>query len=101
MAGIQQLSASDVAGIGPIVSIRNRNFPLNSRISKLLQQKSQDYSGRMQVTLGGLSNLLELVNTHLKRSQLIRHRLQILMFNSLIEAQRLGERGAVVSAIAT
>lgn len=54
----------------------------------------------MQSALSGLSSLVELVNVHLQRSQTIRARLQILMFNSLIEAQRLGGRGAVVSAIA-
>ncbi len=54
----------------------------------------------MQGTLSGLSSLVDLVNVHLERSQRIRGRLQILMFNSLVEAQRLGGRGAVVSAIA-
>jgi len=100
MDGIQQLSASDVVSIGPTVLRQERE--LSSKLAHIehLQQKSQEYSGRMQSTLGGLSSLVELVNAHLKRSQTIRDRLQVLMFNSLIEAQRLGGRGAVVSAIA-
>ena len=40
------------------------------------------------------------MNEHQERSQTIRHRLQLLTFNSLIEANSLGQRGAVVSAIA-
>ena len=100
MEGIQQLSASGVAGIGPTVLGQEQELSAQLAHIELLQQKSQEYSGRMQGTLSGLSSLVDLVNVHLKRSQTIRDRLQILMFNSLIEAQRLGGRGAVVSAIA-
>ncbi len=101
MDGIQQLSASDVVEIGPTVLRQGQELSSELAHIEQLQQKSQEYSGGMQSTLGGLSSLVELVNAHLKRSQPIRDRLQILMFNSLIEAQRLGERGAVVSAIAS
>jgi len=100
MDGIQQLSASDVVSICPTVLRQERELSSELAHIEHLQQKSQEYSGRMQSTLGGLSSLVELVNAHLKRSQTIRDRLQVLMFNSLIEAQRLGGRGAVVSAIA-
>ena len=101
MEGIQQLSASEVVGIGPTVVQQEQELSSELAHIERLQQRSQEYSGRMQSTLGGLSSLGELVNAHLKRSQSIRDRLQILMFNSLIEAQRLGGRGAVVSAIAS
>ncbi|MFZ0804951.1 MAG: hypothetical protein WAN03_02155 [Candidatus Sulfotelmatobacter sp.] len=100
MEGIQQLSASGVAGIGPKVLRQEQELSAELAHIELLQQKSEEYSGRMQVSLSGLSSLVDLANMHLKRSQLIRGRLQILMFNSLIEAQRLGERGVVVGAIA-
>ncbi len=101
MQGIQQLSASDIAALGP--TLLRQEQELSSDLARIeqLQQKSQEYSGRMQGTLGALSSLSELVTSHLKRAQTIRDRLQILMFNSLIEAQRLGARGAVVSAIAS
>ncbi|MFZ0693188.1 MAG: hypothetical protein WAN51_03410, partial [Alphaproteobacteria bacterium] len=100
MGGIQQLSASEVVGIGPMVL--NQEQELSSQLARieLLQQKSQDYGGRIQNILGGLSSLRELINEHLGRSETIRHRLQLLTFNSLIEAHRLGQGGAVVSAIA-
>ena len=101
MEGIEQLSASGVAGIGPTVLRQEQELSAELAHIELLQQKSQEYSRRMQVTLSGPSSLVDLVNLHLQRSQMIRARLQILMFNSLIEAQRLGGRGAVVSAIAS
>jgi len=100
MENIQQLSASAVAGIGPTVLRQEQALSAELAHIETLQQKSQEYSGRMQATLGGLSSLAELVTTHLQRGQLIRNRLQVLMLNALVEAQRLGERGAVVSAIA-
>jgi uncharacterized protein YukE len=101
MDGIQRLSASEVVGIGPTVLRQEQELSAELAHIERLQQKSQEYSGRMQNTLGELSSLVDLVNAHLKRSQSIRDRMQILMFNSLIEAQRLGGRGAVVSAIAS
>ena len=100
MNGIQQLSASDVAEIGTTVLQQEQELSCELARIEQLQRESQEYSGRMRGTLSGLSSLVELVNVHLKRSQAIRDRLQILMFNSLIEAQRLGGCGAVVSAIA-
>jgi hypothetical protein len=100
MEGIQQLSASGVASIGPTVLRQEQELSAELAHIQLLQQKSEEYSGRMQLSLSGLSSLVELANVHLKRSQMSRARLQILMFNSLIEAQRLGERGVVVAAIA-
>ncbi len=101
MDGIQQLSASEVVAIGPAVLRQEQELSAELAHIEQLQHRSQEYSQRMQSTLRGLSSLVELVDAHLKRTQSIRDRLQILMFNSLIEAQRLGSRGAVVSAIAS
>lgn len=40
------------------------------------------------------------MNENLRKFQDIRHSLQFLTFNSIVEAERLGQRGVVVSAIA-
>ena len=100
MGGIRQLSASDVVRIGPVVLEQERE--LSSQLSNIevLQEKSQDYSRRIQNTLGGLSALFDLVQEHQGRSQNVRHRLQLLRFNSLIKAYHMSEQGTVVSAIA-
>ncbi len=100
LGGIKQLSASQVSEIGTIVL--NQERALSSQLAHVehLQQESQDYSSTIQQTLAGLSNLLELVNESLGQSQDIRHRLRFLTFNSIVEANRLGKRGIVVSAIA-
>jgi hypothetical protein len=100
MEGIQQLSASEVIGIGAVVL--NQEQELSSRLAHIeqVQEKSQNYGGRIQQTVEGLSGLLMLVNQYLQQSQTIGERLQLLTFNSLFEAHRLGRRGTVVAAIA-
>ncbi len=100
MQDIEQLSASAVVDIGPTVLRQEQELSFRLAQVEQLQQKSGECCGGMQGTLRGLSSLAELVNQHLNRSQAIRDRLQILMLNSLIEAERLGHRGQVVSSIA-
>jgi hypothetical protein len=100
MDGIRQLSASDVVRIGPIVVEQERELSSQLANIDLLQEKSQEYSRRIQSTLGGLSQLFDLVSEHQGRSQNVRHRLQLLRFNSLIKAYHMGRQGVVVSSIA-
>ncbi len=100
MSEIQQLSASEMMTIGPAVLQQERELSSQLVHIERLQEKSREYTGQLRETLSGLSSLVELVNEHLRRSQTILDRLQLLMFNSLVEAHRLSSRGAVVSAIA-
>jgi len=100
MGSIRQLSISDLVSIGPRVLEQERG--LTSHLSQInsLQEKSREYTKRIESTLTGLPSLRDLINEYQERSRGIRHRLQLLTFNSLIEANRLGRRGVVVSAIA-
>jgi hypothetical protein len=100
MQAVEHLSASEVVGIGPDVLHQEQELSSQLTQIELLQQKSGDCCRGMQSMLGKISNMMEVLNKHLDRSQAIRDRLQILMINSLIEAGRLGRRGAVVSSIA-
>ena len=87
-------------GIGPVVLVQERE--LSSQLAHIdrLERESHGYSKRIQGTLGGLSNLMQLVREHLQRSKSIRDRLQLLTFNSIIEASRLGTQAAAILAIA-
>jgi hypothetical protein len=100
MQAIQDLSASDVVKIGEIVLAQERELSSQFLHIEQLQQRSQAYGAKIQDTVHGLLSLVELVNDHIGRSQNIRHRLQMLTFNSLIEAHHLGHQGTVVSSIA-
>ncbi len=100
MSEIQKLSTSQIVSIGPMVLNQERELSSQLANIDLLRQQSQDFGRRIQDTLGGLSSLLELVNEHLESSQNIRDSLHLLSINSMIEADRLRQQGAVVSAIA-
>ena len=101
MVGILRISASDVVGISSAVLAQEREVSSQLAHIELLQRKSQAHSERLRRTLGGLSNLLELVSEHLQRSKSVRSdRLHLLTFNSIIEARRLGTQAAAILAIA-
>lgn len=74
---------------------------LSSQLARidLLERQSQVYSARIQRTLGGLSELRQLVSEHLQRSKVVRHRLQLLALNSIVEASHLGTKAAAILAI--
>jgi hypothetical protein len=100
MDGILQVSASQVVGIGPLVLEQERE--LSSQLARIerLESESQAYSERIQRTFGGISSLMHLVSEYLQRSKSVRDHLQLLTFNSIIEASGLGTRAAAILAIA-
>jgi hypothetical protein len=100
MNGIQQLSASDVVRIGPIVLEQERALSFHLSGIEALQSKSEEFSRKIQNTLAGLLSLVELVSDHQGQSRNVRHRLQLLKFNTLVKAYHMGRQGVVVSSIA-
>jgi hypothetical protein len=98
--GILKVSASEVVGIGPAVLEGQRNISAELSHIEKLEHDSLAYSEKIQRTFGGLTSLVQLVSDHLKRSSSIRDHLQLLTFNSIIEANRLGRRAAAILAIA-
>jgi archaellum component FlaC len=100
MSGILRVSASELAGIGPMVLGNEREVSSQLAHIELLERKSQAYNARIQQTLEGLSSLLQFVGEHAQRSQSIRNRLRLLSFNSIIEAKHLGSKAEAVLAIA-
>jgi hypothetical protein len=99
-SGILQVSAADVVGIGPRVLEQERE--LSSQFARIerLESESQSYSKKIQRTFGGLSNLTQFVSEHLEKSASVREHLQLLTFNSIIEASGLGTQAAAILAIA-
>ena len=100
MGGILRVSASDVVGIGPVVLDQERDLSSQLAHIERLERECQAYSERIQRTFGGLSNLMQLVSEHLQRSKSVRGHLQLLTFNSIIEASHLGTQAAAILAIA-
>lgn len=100
LSGIMRVSASELVGIGPVVLEQEREVSLQLVQIELLESQSQAHSGRIRSNLRELSNLMQLVSEHLQRSKSVRDRLQMLTFNSIIEASRLGAQADTVLAIA-
>jgi hypothetical protein len=101
MAGILRVSASEVVGIGPLVLEQEEKVSSQLARIELLEREGQAYSERIHRTLGGLSNLVQLVGEHLERSKSVRDRLRLLSFNSIVEASHLGTKANVILAIST
>ena len=100
IGGILRVNASDVVGIGPLVL--EQEHALSSRLAGVerLERQSHAQSERIRSTSGGCTHLVQLVTKHLQRSKSINNRLQLLTFNSIIEASRLGRQAAAILAIA-
>ena len=100
IGGILEVSASEVAGIAPLVLEQEREVSAHLAHIELLERQSETYGAKIQSALGGLSNLIRLVDEHSQKSKAARDRLRMLSFNSIIEAHRLGERAGAILAIA-
>ena len=99
MSGILGVGTSDLVGIGPMVLEHERS--VSSQLARIaaLEHSGQAYVKKIQHTLGGLSNLMQLVSEHLQRSKSIRDRLRLLAFNSIIEASHLDAQADAILAI--
>jgi hypothetical protein len=100
MGGILRVSATDVVGIGPAVLELERDLSSQLVHIERLERECQAHSARIQGAFGGLSSLMQLVREHLRRSKSVRSHLQLLTFNSIIEASHLGTQAAAILAIA-
>jgi hypothetical protein len=99
MTGIASISSTEVAGIGPLVL--QQESELSSQLSRIeaLEVECRSYSETLQHTLGGISELMRLVGEHLRKSTNVRDRLRLLTFNSIIEANRLGNKADAIMTI--
>jgi hypothetical protein len=66
-----------------------------------LEQDSLSGNEQVEASLAALAELMKLVGEHLRRSESVRDRLQLLMFNSMIEASHLGTQADGILEIST
>ncbi len=99
MNGILTVSASEVIGIGPMVLKQEQEVSAQlGRIEEL--QQAMAYGDGVRNSLKGLTTLMQLVTEHLRKSKSVRESLQLLTFNSIIQATHLGTRANAILAIA-
>ena len=96
---ILRISSSDVAAIGPMVLAQERELSAQLARIESLEAECETDNEEVQSTFTGLSNLMQLVSEHLKKSKYVRDRLQLLTFNSIVEASHLGAKADAILEI--
>jgi uncharacterized phage infection (PIP) family protein YhgE len=99
MGGILKISSSEVKGIGPVVLDQERDLAQQLARIEAIEQECQANTAKVEKTFAALSTLMQLVSEHLEKSRSVRDRLQVLTFNSIIEASRLGTQADAILEI--
>jgi uncharacterized phage infection (PIP) family protein YhgE len=87
---IAHLAAAEILEMGRGVLGRERLLETELRRIEQLEEQCAADNARVQSSLSGMAGLMQLVSEHLERSRAVRERLQLLMFNSIVEASHLG-----------
>ena len=96
---ILRISTSEVMGIGPAVLRQEQELSAQLTRIERLEEECEADSAEVQSTFAGLSNLMQLVGEHVERSHTVRDRLQLLTFNSIVEASHLGTQADAILEI--
>jgi hypothetical protein len=99
MDGILRISSSEVMGIGPLVFEQERELSTQLARIELIKKECEADNDEVQSTFAGLSNLMQLVGEHQKKSSYVRERMQLLTFNSMVEANHLGSEADTILEI--
>ena len=101
LEAIGHIASSEILELGPVVLAQQSALGAHlTRIEKLEEECEAD-NARVQASFAGISGLMQLVNEHLERSKVVRDRLQLLMFNSIVEASHLGSQADGILEIST
>ena len=99
MDGIVRISSSEVMGIGPLVLKQEEDLSAQLGRIEQIEQACQADNAEVQSTFAGLENLMQLVAEHVEKSRIVRDRLQLLTFNSIVEASHLGSKADAILEI--
>jgi methyl-accepting chemotaxis protein len=99
LGGILKISSSEVERIGPVVLDQERGLAQQLSRIEAIEQACQASAAKVEETFAALSTLMQLVSEHLEKSRAVRDRLQVLTFNSIIEASHLGTQADAILEI--
>lgn len=98
--GILEVGAGEVGSIGPTVLAQEQQLASQLAAIEALEKRCQSGAAQIEATCSGLSRLATLIGEHLEQSLSVRERVRLLMFNSIVEAGRLGTRADAMMEIA-
>ena len=99
LESILHAGSSDVAAIGAKILVQERGLSRQLARIERLQRECEVDDAEIEVCLAGLGALMRITKAHLERSRLARDRMQLLNFNSMIEARHLGSQASAVLEI--
>ncbi len=93
------VGSTDVVAIGAKILDQERGLSTQlSRIERLERECEAD-DAEIERCLGGLAELMQTTKAHLEHSRQTRDRMQLLNFNSMIEARHVGSQATALSQI--
>ena len=98
---IEHIAFSGIAALGPMVLAQVAQLTAQLEGIERLELACQTQDERVRAAAGDIAELMRLVSEHLQRSKSVRDRLQLLMFNSIVEASHLGARADGILEIST
>ncbi len=99
--GISRIASSEILSLGPIVM--QQETALSGQLTRIerLEEDCEVSDSTVQASFAGITGLMQLVSENLERSKSVRDRLQLLMFNSIVEASHLGTQADGILEIST
>ncbi|MGB9032538.1 MAG: hypothetical protein WCC27_20610 [Acidobacteriaceae bacterium] len=101
LEAIGHIASSEILELGPVVLAQESALGAHLTRIERLEEECEADNARVQASFAGISGLMQLVNEHLERSKVVRDRLQLLMFNSIVEASHLGSQADGILEIST
>ncbi len=101
LEGIAHIASSEILDLAPLVL--GQESALAAQLTRIerLEQECETGNAAVQESFAGIYGLMQLVGEHLERSKSVRDRLQLLMFNSIVEASHLGTQADGILEIST
>jgi len=101
LARIGSIASAEILDLVPVVLAQESALSRQVEHVESLEEECEAGDAKVREALGGINGLMELVSEHLARSKTVRERLQLLMFNSIIEASHLGTQADGILEIST
>jgi hypothetical protein len=101
LRGIADIAASEILNLSVVMVGQESALAAQLTHIESLEGECEVGDAKVQSSFAGISGLMQLVSEHLARSKSVRDQLQLLTFNSIIEASHLGTQADGILEIST